>query len=303
VTSRIQHTVSVRCCNSWSAPTSHKGKPDEPGATGLCNLGNTCYMNSTLQCLSHVPGLTRLFLSGEFETMLNADNPLGTQVRTVVRLPCRVMTRLKSFTHVYLVVVVCRMAACCMLPWWWRAQGAVATQYAALLHELWDDQFRVVAPSKFKATLAASASQFKGNEQHDSQELLGVLLDRLHEDLNQGVRAQGSRGVPPNNQREAGADRALEASLASGTITNPAVQAGAKAWMSHLERNASCVSSMFQGQLSNRLQCAQCQHVVYSFDTFMCLPLPLPPEFRNVKVMQLVPQCSSCHTVCICLSD
>jgi len=47
------------------------------GLCGLSNLGNTCFMNSALQCLSNVPLLTRYILNDLFVTELNFDNPLG----------------------------------------------------------------------------------------------------------------------------------------------------------------------------------------------------------------------------------
>ena len=37
------------------------------GLVGLTNLGNTCFMNSCLQCLSNTMPLTDYFLSGAFE--------------------------------------------------------------------------------------------------------------------------------------------------------------------------------------------------------------------------------------------
>ena len=49
------------------------------GLTGLKNLKNSCYLNSTIQCLSHTIGLTNYFLSGYFKDEINYKNPLGTQ--------------------------------------------------------------------------------------------------------------------------------------------------------------------------------------------------------------------------------
>ncbi|ODN86082.1 hypothetical protein L198_07375 [Cryptococcus wingfieldii CBS 7118] len=49
------------------------------GLTGLKNLGNTCYMNSTIQCLSATFPFATFFLDNTFKKSINLDNPLGTK--------------------------------------------------------------------------------------------------------------------------------------------------------------------------------------------------------------------------------
>lgn len=114
------------------------------GRIGLQNLGNTCFMNSALQCLVHIPELTQYFLLDCFQKELNVDNPLGMSGKIA-----------QSFAN--------------LIHNLFGKKSPSVSSYT---------------PREFKSTIGHFNSMFAGYQQQDSQEFLAFLLDGLHEDLN-----------------------------------------------------------------------------------------------------------------------
>ena len=110
--------------------------PTEKGATGLSNLGNTCFMNSSIQCVSNTKPLTDYFISGRHLYELN-------------RYHLNVLLWWKS----------CLCSECVILTglYWciYRTnpigmRGHMAKCYGDLVMELWSGTQKNLAPLKLR---------------------------------------------------------------------------------------------------------------------------------------------------------
>ena len=170
-------------------------------------------------------------------------------------------------------------------------QGVVTDAYAELIKELWSAKYTSVAPVKFRTALTGRATQFAGYMQHDSQELLACLLDFLHEDLNQSVRALSPTGAIQHGHEEQkvsddgdGGGGDIGMPPAPGTVSRKASVSGTKDWESRLGNDDSVVSNTFQGQLRDRLICPNCGHENLTFSFVQYLTVPLPAVYTTLAI-------------------
>uniref|UniRef100_A0A8B9S6T9 ubiquitinyl hydrolase 1 n=2 Tax=Apteryx owenii TaxID=8824 RepID=A0A8B9S6T9_APTOW len=148
-------------------------------------------------------------------------------------------------------------------------------QLAHLVRALWTLEYTPQHSRDFKNIVSKNAMQYRGNAQHDAQEFLLWLLDRVHEDLNNVVKYSGMPTLKPPLEDDV-------------LLEGPAFPI-----------SSTFVQELFQAQYRSSLTCPHCQKQSNTFDPFLCISLPIPlPHTRPLYVTVVYQgKCSHCMRI------
>ncbi|CAH2354787.1 ubiquitin carboxyl-terminal hydrolase 12 [[Candida] railenensis] len=218
------------------------------GQSGLTNLGNTCYMNSALQCLVHIPEIDSYFFYNIFEQELNESNPLGYKGQIAIMFGKLLKKLFDPQEH--------------PVP---KSNANGRFSYSNNVS---------VSPRDFKYTVGHHSSIFQGYQQQDSQEFLSWLLDAIHEDLNR-IYDKPYCEKPELNDNEVNDIHAIE------KLANIC-------WKQNKQRNDSIITDLFTGMYKSTLVCPDCSKTSITFDPFNDVTLPLPVNKKWYHTFKIV---------------
>lgn len=232
-------------------------------ATGLTNLGNSCYMNCIIQSLAATPQLTGFFFlnsedssgssGADYKRHININNTLGTK-------------------------------------------GVITSNFVELLSSMISNKGKYFSPKLFKQIMGSLSpgQQFANSDQQDCVEFLNYILDSLHEDLNQrAAKSPEERAsIMELSPQQEKAREFLPIRLAS-TIE----------WERYLKLNFSVIVDYFQGQYLSQLKCLVCGLTSTTYNTFSVLSLPIPTSPERSSGNFLLSQCLDKFTETELLDD
>ncbi|XP_055251019.1 ubiquitin carboxyl-terminal hydrolase 44 [Moschus berezovskii] len=235
-----------------------------PGVTGLRNLGNTCYMNSVLQVLSHLLIFRQCFLK------LDLNQWLAVTASDKTR---------SSYKHPPVTDTVYQMNECQEKDLYsvrfrhpslssGLSGGAPksrkmeliqprepSSQYISLCHELhtlfqimWSGKWALVSPFAMLHSVWRLIPAFRGYGQQDAQEFLCELLDKIQHEL----ETTGTRlpALIPTSQRKL------------------------------IKQVLNVVNNIFHGQLLSQVTCLACDNKSNTIEPFWDLSLEFPERYQ-----------------------
>jgi len=139
---------------------------------GCANLGNTCFMNASLQCMVNAPYMR------EFFTGVATPNGINRSVRLTKDKKGKLVEetrRIEGEPKWRTQLNPSNVMGC---------KGEFVKPYAETVEKMWDSSaYFSIYPWGFKRALGKVNADFQGFRQHDAHEFVSTALGTLHEEL------------------------------------------------------------------------------------------------------------------------
>jgi ubiquitin C-terminal hydrolase len=270
------------------------------GLSPLVNIGNTCYMNSILQCLCSVEKLRSYLISGKFYPILEERQKtlLSTSYRKKHNVPLSTqLTIAQSFLNKKCEnTVTHNLHALQQLMW--SAKSVTTSNGTIFVPEN-----PIVTPRKFKNIMSTKHQMFAGTAQHDSEEMLNKILEAVHDDLCFKVKSVRFCNVSDDvNTLRLLENKYLKLindlnetlenkQLIKQTYENYKhthkkevfILKSFSVWEKIIMREYSIVTKLFSGLYSSEIVCTVCNNSNIIFEQFTTISLPIP-DTKNVTL-------------------
>ncbi|KAG6935456.1 ubiquitin specific peptidase 49 [Chelydra serpentina] len=236
-----------------------------PGVTGLRNLGNTCYMNSILQVLSHLQKFRECFLTLD---LCETEELLAKTVNGKSRMSGKLANgsaanesgrndKIGSYGRQSLPAGLNGGSSIS------RSLELIqpkepSSKHISLCHELhtlfrvmWSGKWALVSPFAMLHSVWSLIPAFRGYDQQDAQEFLCELLDKVQQELeSEGTKR---RILIPFSQRK---------------LTKQVLKV---------------VNTIFHGQLLSQVTCITCNYKSNTIEPFWDLSLEFPERYHSIE--------------------
>lgn len=247
----FQHKLNVMEEADDTYYDSHDHELPSMTPPGIINEGNTCFVNSILQCLTWTPGFLRL-------------------------LP-KCSNSCKNDSSVMLCTLNDVFRSCSSLP-----DGKTKMNSISISQLLSCMSFlapHLVAPPN------------KTHHQQDAAEFLLWLLDYIHGAIKVQSRGRSKLLLSDASMEEARKNRQLcmneITELGSGNLEKllqPMMDLSELDWSLHLQEDSSSVYDLFLGQIMEARECRNCKKVTISLEYFTLLPIPIPANSIEIEL-------------------
>lgn len=271
------------------------------GNTGLHNTGNTCYMNSAIQALSHLFPLTIYFtkhsdyiierLKNNAGKIFNNHETFNTKNKNIIPIQLKNKIINSNFSGLSLNEEETTVIL----------NNTMTFQLMKLLEALWKDH-SIVQPTSFRRIFSEFRKKFFfGYEQQDAEEAYSCILQQIQEELAENISAP----VKFKAMKESVKQYLIYKDLMDNLIQNTTDPIQKKLYSNQfLEKRkemqseslicesyhemsdyfSKCYSRLteiFTGFLHSRINCPDplCGYSSNKFDPFLHLSLPLPAQF------------------------